>query len=45
MTQAGMASHVYVFNEDMVDDYFFNADGELLFVPQEGRHRGVHRDG
>ena len=36
MTQAGMASHTYVFNQDMEDDYFFNADGELMFVPQEG---------
>jgi homogentisate 1,2-dioxygenase len=35
-TQVGMAAHVYVFNEDMVDDYFFNADGELLIVPQDG---------
>lgn len=34
--QAGMASHVYVANSDMVDEYFFNADGELLIVPQEG---------
>ena len=34
--QAGMASHVYVANADMVDEYFFNADGELLIVPQEG---------
>ena len=36
MTQAGMATHVYVFNEDMEDDYFFNADGEMMFVPQDG---------
>jgi homogentisate 1,2-dioxygenase len=36
LTQVGMAAHVYVFNEDMVDDYFFNADAEMLFVPQEG---------
>ncbi len=34
--QAGMAAHVYAFNSSMVDDYFFNADGELLLVPQEG---------
>ncbi|EKF41231.1 homogentisate 1,2-dioxygenase [Nitratireductor indicus] len=34
--QAGMATHVYAFNSSMVDDYFFNADGELLLVPQEG---------
>jgi homogentisate 1,2-dioxygenase len=35
-THVGMAAHVYAFNEAMEDDYFFNADGELLFVPQEG---------
>ncbi|EKF17615.1 homogentisate 1,2-dioxygenase [Nitratireductor pacificus] len=34
--QAGMAAHVYAFNSSMVDEYFFNADGELLLVPQEG---------
>jgi homogentisate 1,2-dioxygenase len=37
--QAGMASHVYVANESMNDDYFYNVDGELLLVPQEGRIR------
>ncbi|WP_127520766.1 homogentisate 1,2-dioxygenase [Mesorhizobium sp. Z1-4] len=36
LTQVGMATHVYAFNEDMVDDYFFNADGELLIAPQHG---------
>ncbi|MDI7861185.1 homogentisate 1,2-dioxygenase [Rhizobiaceae bacterium n13] len=39
MTQAGMAAHAYVFNADMVDDYFFNADGELLIVPEMGAIR------
>lgn len=34
--QAGMAAHAYVANADMVDDHFFNADGELLVVPQLG---------
>jgi homogentisate 1,2-dioxygenase len=34
--QAGMAAHTYVANADMVDDHFFNADGELLVVPQVG---------
>jgi len=38
-TQVGMAAHVYVCNADMEDDYFFNADGELLIVPQVGRMR------
>ncbi len=32
--QSGMAAHVYAFNTDMVDDYFFNADGEMLIVPE-----------
>lgn len=36
MTQVGMAAHVYDFNHDNPDDYFCNADGELLFVPQLG---------
>ncbi len=39
MTQVGMAAHIYVCNQDMVDDYFFNADGELLIVPQAGAIR------
>ena len=34
--QTGMAAHIYVANIDMVDDHFFNADGELLVVPQVG---------
>jgi homogentisate 1,2-dioxygenase len=40
-TQVGMAAHVYVANVSMVDDHFFNADGELLVVPQEGGLRFV----
>lgn len=36
MTQVGMATHVYAFSEDMVDDYFFNADAELMFIPESG---------
>lgn len=35
-THAGMASHVYLANADMGDSYFFNADAELLVVPQQG---------
>ncbi|MBF9032974.1 homogentisate 1,2-dioxygenase [Rhodobacterales bacterium HKCCE2091] len=38
-TQVGMASHVYLVTESMVDDYFFSADSELLVVPQQGRIR------
>ncbi len=35
-TQVGMASHVYAFNASMEDDHFFNADAELLLVPEVG---------
>jgi homogentisate 1,2-dioxygenase len=38
-TQTGMASHVYLVTESMVDEYFYSADGELLVVPQEGKLR------
>ena len=41
LTQVGMAAHVYVANIDMVDDHVFNADGELLVVPQQGGLRFV----
>jgi homogentisate 1,2-dioxygenase len=36
-TQVGMAAHIYLITAPMVDDYFYNADGELLIVPQTGR--------
>src|SRR5262245_14830621 len=32
--QIGMASHVYVATRSMEDRYFYNADGELLIVPE-----------
>jgi homogentisate 1,2-dioxygenase len=35
-TQTGMAAHVFFVTQDMEDDYFMNADGELLIVPQTG---------
>lgn len=38
-TQIGMASHVYLVNTSMVDDFFYSADSELLVVPQEGQLR------
>ena len=38
-TQVGMAAHVYLVTESMVDAYFYSADSELLVVPQEGRLR------
>jgi homogentisate 1,2-dioxygenase len=37
--QAGMAAHVYLATRSMADDYFYNADGELLVVPQQGSLR------
>jgi homogentisate 1,2-dioxygenase len=33
--QVGMASHVYVANASMDRRYFYNADGEMLLVPQQ----------
>ncbi|OCC01376.1 homogentisate 1,2-dioxygenase [Labrys sp. WJW] len=38
-THAGMGAHVYLITRSMVDEYFYNADGELLFVPQQGSLR------
>lgn len=35
-TQTGMSASIYFINASMVDDYFYNADGELLVVPQTG---------
>jgi homogentisate 1,2-dioxygenase len=35
--QSGNAIHLYACNQDMQGRYFYNADGELLIVPQEGR--------
>ncbi len=39
--QAGMAVHVYLANRSMVDRVFFDAEGELLVVPQAGRLRVI----
>lgn len=38
-TQSGMGAHIYLVTRSMVDEYFYNADGELLFVPQTGALR------
>jgi homogentisate 1,2-dioxygenase len=35
--QAGIAVHIYAANCSMRDRFFYNADGELLIVPQQGR--------
>jgi homogentisate 1,2-dioxygenase len=34
--QTGVAIHVYGANASMHDRFFYNADGEMLIVPQEG---------
>src|SRR5579872_4068678 len=40
-TQTGMAAHVYVVTRSMVDQTFYNADGEMLIVLQQGKLRFV----
>jgi homogentisate 1,2-dioxygenase len=35
-SQSGIAVHVYRANRSMKDRYFYSADGELMFVPQQG---------
>jgi len=36
-THAGVAINIYVANRSMTDRFFYNADGEMLIVPQQGR--------
>ncbi|MEO7326890.1 MAG: homogentisate 1,2-dioxygenase [Dokdonella sp.] len=38
-SQQGIGVHMYAANCDMQDRYFYDADGELLIVPQQGRLR------
>jgi homogentisate 1,2-dioxygenase len=38
-TQVGMAVHLAFVNQAMTNEYFFNADGEMLIVAQLGRLR------
>ena len=35
-SQAGLGAHVYLITRSMQDEYFYNADGEMLVVPQQG---------
>ena len=35
--QTGCGIHLYLANQSMQDRFFYNADGEMLIVPQEGR--------
>ncbi|HEY2660502.1 MAG TPA: homogentisate 1,2-dioxygenase [Caulobacteraceae bacterium] len=37
--RVGVAIHIYRANRSMVDRYFYNADGELLIVPEQGALR------
>ncbi|MCZ7566475.1 MAG: homogentisate 1,2-dioxygenase [Burkholderiales bacterium] len=37
--QAGCGIHMYAANRAMTDRYFYDADGELLIVPQQGHLR------
>ncbi len=37
--QTGCGIHLYAANRPMADRYFYDADGELLIVPQQGRLR------
>lgn len=36
-TQVGLAVHTYLATADMVDEFFYSADSELLIIPQDGR--------
>jgi len=40
-TQSGTGIHLYVANRSMARRHFYNADGELLIVLQQGRQRFV----
>lgn len=40
-SQYGMAAHIYVATESMTDSYFYDADGELMIMPQQGRLRVI----
>jgi homogentisate 1,2-dioxygenase len=37
LTHTGVAIHIYAANRSMTERFFFNADGEMLIVPQSGR--------
>ena len=37
MSQAGIGIHIYACNKGMGDRYFYNADAEMLIVPEMGR--------
>lgn len=35
--QSGIGVHIYAANRSMTERFFYNADGEMLLVPQQGR--------
>lgn len=35
-TQSGGAIHIYMLNKSMTHSFFYNADAEMLFIPQTG---------
>jgi homogentisate 1,2-dioxygenase len=37
--RVGMGAHVYLITRSMIDEYFYNADAEMLFIPQSGALR------
>ncbi len=37
--QSGMAAHIFTITRSMPNQYLFNADGEMMIVPQEGELR------
>ncbi|MBL8180075.1 MAG: homogentisate 1,2-dioxygenase [Blastocatellia bacterium] len=37
LSQVGIGIHIYTLNRGMGDRYFYNADGEMLIVPEMGR--------
>ena len=38
-SQAGFAAHIYTITTSMTDQYFYNGDAEMLFVPEYGELR------
>ena len=39
--QSGVGIHIYCANRSMTERFFYNADGEMLIVPQQGKLRFV----
>jgi len=44
-TQVGIGIHIYAANRSMADRFFYNTDGEMLIVPQQGRAHFVTEPG